>query len=167
MQYLKTKLVVVLLITSASTSAFASRDGSSSIDRLDVDGDGLVSLDEFHTPDGRSGGRMLERADLNGDGAVTLEEATQARDERMAKHMEKMAERQAKMANRMETLFAKMDADGDGAVTQEEMRLYAFNRMDENQDGYLSADEFKHARKHRKMSYNHHQRDKHRQWDSE
>lgn len=162
--YLKIKLVAFVLIASTSTTAFAARDGSRAVTRLDTDGDGLVSLEEFHAPDGRHGGNMMERADLNGDGAVTLEEATQARAERMAEHQRKMAERQAKMATRMEEAFARMDADGDGAVTREEMRLYAFNKIDANQDGYLSADEFKEAGKRGKMRHDH-QGDKHRHWE--
>lgn len=165
MLHLTAKLIAFLLISSASSTALASRDGGRAITRLDTDGDGLVSLDEFHVPEGRQGGGMLERADLDGDGAVTLEEANQARNERMAERQGEMAERMAKMATRMQELFAKMDANGDGAVTREEMRLFAFSRIDENQDGYLSADEFKAARKNRKMNHNHHG-DKLRRWDS-
>jgi len=165
MQHLTTKLVALLLISSASTTALANRDGSRAISHLDTDGDGLVSLDEFRTPDGRHGGRMLERADLDGDGAVTLEEATQARDERMAQHQNDMAKRQAKMASRLQETFAEMDANGDGTVTMEEMRLFAFNRIDENQDGYLSADEFRAAGKSREMNHSRHG-DKHGRWDS-
>ncbi len=168
MQYLTTKLVAFVLISSVSTTAIANRDGSRAVTRLDTDGDGLVSLDEFHTPDGQKGSRMLERADLNGDGAVTLEEATQARNERMAQHQKEMGERQAKMAARLQETFAKMDADGDGTVTMEEMRLFAFNRIDENQDGYLSADEFKAAGMDRKMGHRHSDdksSDRHRRWE--
>ena len=41
MQYLTTKLVAFVLITSVSTTAFANRDGSRAVTRLDTDGDGL------------------------------------------------------------------------------------------------------------------------------
>jgi hypothetical protein len=34
-----------------------------------------------------------------------------------------------------------MDANGDGGLSREEIKLGAFNRMDDNQDGYISADE--------------------------
>ena len=165
MQHLTTKLVAFLIICSASTTAFANRDGSRAISRLDTDGDNLVSLDEFQASEGRQGGRMLERADLNGDGAVTLEEANKASNERMAERQEEMAERMAKMATRMQETFAKMDANGDGVVTREEMQFFAFSRIDENQDGYLSADEFKSAGKNRGMNDNHH-RGKQGRWDS-
>ena len=168
MLHLTTKLAAFLILSSASTTALASRDGSRAITHLDTDGDGLVSLDEFQTSDGRKGGGMLERADLDGDGAVTLEEATQASDERMAQHQKEMTERQAKMATRLQETFAKMDANGDGTVTMEEMRLFAFNRIDENQDGYLSADEFKAAGMDRKMRHGHsgHKNsDEHRRWE--
>jgi Ca2+-binding EF-hand superfamily protein len=165
MQHLTTKLVAFLIIGSASTSAFANRDGCRAVTRLDTDGDDLVSLDEFQASEGRHGGRMLENADLNGDGAVTLEEANEARNERMAERQAEMAERMAKMATRLQETFAKMDTDGDGAVTRDEMQRFAFNRIDENQDGYLSADEFKTAGKNRKMNQNHH-RGKQERWDS-
>jgi Ca2+-binding EF-hand superfamily protein len=168
MQYLTTKLVAFVLISSVSTTAFANRDGSRAVTRLDTDGDGLVSRDEFHTPDGRKGSRMLERADLDGDGAVTLEEATQASDERMAQHQKEMSERQAKMAARLQETFVKMDANGDGTVTMEEMRLFAFDRIDENRDGYLSADEFNAAGMDRKMGHRHGgdiSGDRHRRWE--
>ena len=36
--------------------------------------------------------------------------------------------------------------DGDGSLTSEESRLAAFERMDENNDGYISASEIKHPR---------------------
>ncbi len=177
MQHMTTKLVAFLILSSASTTALANRDGSRAITHLDTDGDGLVSLDEFQTPEGRKGGRMLENADLDGDGAVTLEEATQARDERMAQHQKEMTERQAQMATRLQERFAKMDANGDGTVTMEEMRIFAFNRIDENQNGYLSADEFKAAGMNRKMGRSHYSHksgdknsdeygDHHRRWGS-
>jgi Ca2+-binding EF-hand superfamily protein len=165
MQHLTTKLVAFLIICSASTTAFANRDGSRAISRLDTDGDGRVSLDEFQASEGRHGGRMLEKADLNGDGTVTLEEANEASNERMAKRQEEMAERMAKMATRLQETFAKMDANGDGAVTREEMQSFAFSKIDENQDGYLSADEFQAAGKGRKMNQNH-QGGKQGRWDS-
>jgi Ca2+-binding EF-hand superfamily protein len=165
MQHLTTKLVAILMVCSASTTAFASRDGSRAITHLDTDGDGLVSLDEFQATEGRHSGRMLEKADLNGDGTVTLEEANEAHNERMAERQNEMAERMAKMATRLQETFAKMDANGDGAVTREEMQFFAFSRIDENQDGYLSADEFQAAGKSRKMNQNH-QGGKQGRWDS-
>ena len=165
MQHPTTKLVAFLIICSASATAFANRDGNRAITRLDTDGDGLVSLEEFQVSEGRQGGRMLEKADSNGDGAVTLEEANDASNERMAERQEEMAERMAKMATRLQETFAKMDANGDGVVTRDEMQFFAFNRIDENQDGYLSADEFKAAGKNRKMNQ-HHRGGNQGQWDS-
>ena len=60
--------------------------------------------------------------------------------EKIAKHQSRMAER-----------FSKQDLDGDGQITRDEMRLAAFTRMDENQDGFLSAEELKPRRDSRGM----------------
>ena len=38
------------------------------------------------------------------------------------------------------------DSDGDGTVTQEEAQAAAFNRVDENQDGYLTGEELRKAK---------------------
>ena len=39
------------------------------------------------------------------------------------------------------------DTDGDGAVTREEAQAAAFNRVDENSDGYLTEEEFRKAKR--------------------
>lgn len=71
--------------------------------KLDKDNSGGLSLEEmpkFHGHRGRHGGHMFRHADQNGDGKLTLAEMTAA------------AERH----------FAKLDADSDGVVTQEELK---------------------------------------------
>ncbi|MDG2070794.1 MAG: hypothetical protein P8J55_03455, partial [Pseudomonadales bacterium] len=46
--------------------------------------------------------------------------------------------------------FTNMDADGNGAVTQEEAENFAFSKLDKDDDGYLSREEMrKQMRKHR------------------
>ncbi len=77
------------------------------------------------------GDRMLQRADLNGDGETTPTEADAVRAVR----------------------FLRLDADGDGGVTEEEMLVSAqeriarrignkFARMDRNGDGRVERAEF-------------------------
>ena len=43
--------------------------------------------------------------------------------------------------------FTKLDTDGDGFITREEMRKKRFDRLDANQDGVLSRDEVQAARR--------------------
>ena len=62
------------------------------VDRLDQDGDGLVSRDEFLTDDHVPAMRMLGRADADGDGAVTREELEAAIDD-IAEERRERAER--------------------------------------------------------------------------
>lgn len=142
MQYLKVKLVTTALIASVSTYAIADR-GDRIIDHLDTDGDDLISLEEFHPP-GDRGNKLLERADLDGDGAVTLEEVQQAASTRMAEHLKEM-----------EAKLTELDADGDGTVTSDEIRAHAFSRIDENGDGFLSANEFNRVKRHERMRRHH------------
>ena len=70
-------------------------------DRMDVNGDGVITSDEMGDGEGR-GGRMLERADANNDGRITR------------------AEMQAGTA----AMFRRMDSNGDGKVTEEERPQY-------------------------------------------
>ena len=82
----------------------------------------------------------FEELDTNGDGQVTQAEI--------------LAHRQAK--------FTSADADGDGQISLEEMQAAAqvkanervskmFERLDENQDGFLSDDELPKPRRASKM----------------
>lgn len=83
-------------------------------DRIDANGDGSLDKAELdkaheHHRAGRRerGAERFEESDTNGDGAIDLAEAKAA------------AEKRA------EQMFGKMDADGDGKLTREEMNRYA------------------------------------------
>lgn len=67
-------------------------------DRLDIDGDGRLTPEELAAGDGRGGSRMLRRADQDGDGTLTRDEVREA----------------------ARSLFAMMDVDGNGVVTEAE-----------------------------------------------
>jgi Ca2+-binding EF-hand superfamily protein len=79
--------------------------------RMDKNGDGQLSGDELGGP-GRHGGGMMMAADTNHDGVITR------------------AEYDAQAADR----FAKLDANGDGQVSPDEMKA-AMGRMRGGQDG--------------------------------
>ncbi len=114
------------------------------IQQLDIDGDKLVSYEEFQLPRHRGGDRF-EAADADGDGNISR------------------AEMEAKLASQIEEMTARAierfeatDLDGDGFVTPEEIKRSAFDAMDANDDGYISADELSAA--HRKKQEQHRHR---------
>lgn len=113
--------------------------------RADVDGDRMLSVEEF-TAQG------LERfisADADGDGLVTAQEMvaarTQAMEERNAERAERQAERRAeRMQDRAERMIERLDTNDDGAVSIEEATAASeamFARMDRDDDGSLEQRE--------------------------
>ena len=133
---LKSITAAILLVATSGALAEPNHRADRMISRLDQNGDSLVSLEEFQMHRGRGGG-MLDRADADGDGVVTIAEIE-------AQHAERVAEAEARRQEaeaRFEALLAGLDADNNGIVSDEEARVAAFNRMDSNEDGYLSADE--------------------------
>lgn len=137
MNKLTVNLSTMLLACMAGTVAAKPIDRI--IERMDTDGDGRVSREEFNP----RRGSPFNRVDGNGDGVVTLDEINQHIADRMAE----MAERHAEMQSRMQDFFTGADADGDGMVTREEARAVAFNRIDENSDGYLNKEEMGNAKR--------------------
>jgi len=138
-------LTVIVISSSISALAMAKdggKRGERVIDRLDADGDGQVSLEEFQ-PGRRS---PFGEADANDDGVITLEEIEERM---MARHERRESAKEDKMAMRKAKFtahFNAMDTNGDGGLSKEEIKQGIFNRMDENQDGYISADEVKRPR---------------------
>jgi Ca2+-binding EF-hand superfamily protein len=103
---------------------------------LDLDGDGMVTLEEM---EGARVARFAE-ADANGDGLLDRDELMAGGSERMARGIDRMMDR--------------ADADGDGALSQEELAGLRsgrrgpeaiFQRFDADGDGSLSAAEFEQA----------------------
>ncbi len=104
------------------------------IEKLDEDGDSLVSFDEFQSaPQGRGANRLM-KADADGDGNVSREEMEAA-----------LSEHQNRDADRATGRFDEADVNADGFVTAGEVKQVMFQRIDANEDGYLSADEFSQA----------------------
>ena len=90
---------------------------------MDANKDGKVSQEEWKGP-----AEMFGKADKDADGFVTLEELV------------------ASMPNPKEKILGKlkeMDADGDGAISQEEWKgkPEMFGRLDKNGDGQITSDE--------------------------
>ena len=104
--------------------------------KMDADGDGLISYEEFTLPEKRRGAEQLEAADADGDGNISRAEM----EAQLAVHIEAVKQR-------AEDRFTRADVNGDGFVTPEERKQVAFESLDENGDGYLSAEELAGARK--------------------
>jgi len=132
------KIFALILLAGGAMTAFG-RPEDRMMDKFDSDGDGMISAEEFQPPRDRG---MMERMDVNNDGAVTMEEINQ----QVTDHQLKMSERQAEMTARAHEFFEDADTDGDGSVTQEEAQAAAFNRVDKNQDGYLTEEELRNAK---------------------
>ncbi|MFY0597698.1 MAG: EF-hand domain-containing protein [Cognatishimia sp.] len=109
-----------------------------SFEQLDVNGDGQITKDEIAA----AATARFNEADTNGDGNLSAEElaaaSERAKEERIAKMIE------------------KRDENGDGVLSQAEMQPKEdrtdkmFERMDENGDGVISAEEFEAAKSKRK-----------------
>ena len=142
MQINKPSLPLLLVIFTSAAFADNHGHGERAIQHLDDDGDGVISIEEFRTPNGR----MLKRADMNCDGMITRDEIEQHHTARSAEMEQEQADRFVRRQERMDAHFAEMDSDGDGSITTDEARFAMFSRMDKNNDGYLSADEIKRPR---------------------
>ena len=127
-------LPLVLFATDVMAQGRGGRGGDpwQRLERMDTDGDGKVSKDEFQGPD-----RFWDRLDANRDGLVTKDEARAMR----------RGNRQRGMGgggNPDGFLMPAFDKDGDGKISSEEWLAF-FKRADKNNDGTVSADELTQA----------------------
>lgn len=100
-------------------------DPAALIDRLDLDGDGQISADEFKGPEDH-----FSRMDTDGDGYLTEDELENGR---------------PGPPPGGDSSFEKDDVDGDGMVSAEEFSGPAdfFERMDADGDGYITQEEIR------------------------
>ncbi|MGB0907353.1 MAG: hypothetical protein ACPGVT_07650 [Maricaulaceae bacterium] len=129
--------------------------------RRDQNGDGVITRAEEDAVraehKAKREERRLKKHDLNGDGILdaTDKELHKAkRAEHKAKRKEMKKKRKAERKNRV-----KPDADGDGFVTRAEhdaATLALFTRMDANGDGVLTQGEGRYGKKRRKKMHQRH-----------
>lgn len=113
---------------------------SISFEQLDADGNGEISKEEF---DARYSA-WIKAADTNGDGMLQKEE--------LEAHM--MEQARAMIQKKSESMFNRLDSDGDGAVSDAELQEKMgssrkndrmFNWLDSDDSGAVSAEEFESA----------------------
>ncbi len=123
----KTLIAAACIIGVAASAAAASgksRGGGDRFDKMDTNGDGIVTAAEL---DARQAA-LIDAADANGDGGLTAEELSA---HRKAKREEWRAKNNP-------------DTNGDGVVDRVEFLASAekrFDRLDKNSDGVISEDE--------------------------
>ena len=135
-------------LTALAGAALADK-GPGMFGRADTNGDGFVSKEEFIA--GRSA--MFAKLDANGDGTVDEAELDKAR-EAWRKNRPAGAEQNAEAPKKEHRrgFMARIDADSDGKVTTQEFAAAGdkmFAKLDANGDGRLAQDEMPKHRKHK------------------
>jgi len=132
-------LIAALLIGLVPLGAAQARDlpGQCILQRIDTNGDGVISKDEMTAVRER----VFKRLDRNGDGIIDEKEIASAR--QAIKDRAEVA--QARLGNR----WRRVDANGDGKVSEQEFAssMPLFDLADRDGDDKLSADEIASVRK--------------------
>ena len=128
----------VLFLFPYSGWAQQQPDPNAMFERLDQNGDGVLTSDEVPEERQRFFDRMMQRADQNQDGKLTKEEFTAS--------LNNGGGGQGPMrGGRFDAdgMFERFDSNGDGEITQDEIpqRAQRLMQLDRNGDGVLTREE--------------------------
>ena len=104
--------------------------------KMDTDGDGKISADEFAA----AGKEKFTKMDTNGDGKISVDEMKAD----LEKHQKMMAKPGAK--EMISEKVKMMDTNNDGYISEDEFmagQKTMFDKMDTDHDGYLTKSELK------------------------
>ena len=141
-------LLLVSLAVADDQPAAGGADASATFAQLDANKDGQLTADEISEDKKRLFERLVRTSDKNSDGKLSLEEFTAGLQPKPGR-TEAAPLDGADGGRRPEKLFARLDANGDGKVTADEvpeplreMFKRVLARGDKNGDGTLTKDEF-------------------------
>ncbi|MXU63840.1 EF-hand domain-containing protein [Oceanomicrobium pacificus] len=142
-------LGAAVLMAAVTSNPVEARDGRGhhrggmDFSTLDTDGDGFVTEAEIAAA---HAARFAE-ADTNGDGAIDADELKAAMD---ARHAEREARRAEGADARLQKMIERLDTDGNGTLSAEEMQPRGtgrmFERLDTDGDGKISQAELEAAK---------------------
>ena len=115
--------------------------GAESLGRIDSDGNGVLTVDEFLNGGHRRGPESRNRGDDNAD---------RPQREPSEEQIARMQERRAEMAELAIARFQEMDANGDETVSLMEFQEANFLSLDSDNNGLLSAEELRRKRPERR-----------------
>lgn len=155
---IKTALIAALagvFAVTATAPAFAAQDPAKKekrltrmIKRADINGDGKISQSEL----ARGLAVTFAALDTNKDGALSTDEVSNAKASMKAHRKQARAAGEGRIhfvkfpAKRMSKRFDKIDANGDGKLSESELARVSermFKRRDKDGDGYLTNADFK------------------------
>ncbi len=133
---------LVLFLSPQFARAQQQPDPNAMFERLDQNGDGVLTSEEVPEERQRFFDRMMQRADQNQDGQLTREEFTTS--------LNSFGGGQRMPGGRFdaETMFERFDSNGDGEITQDEIpqRAQRLMQLDRNGDGLLTREELSQGR---------------------
>ena len=140
--------VTALAFLTLSGAAFAENSEKNGhhggyagkIEKMDVDGDGNVTVEEAKT----NAADHFKKMDTDGDGLVTKEEmVTRFKDHRSDKTA-LSPEKEAKMKSFFDKKFTESDTDGDGSISEAEFVTKSekhLQKLDVDGDGVIEKEE--------------------------